>query len=403
MRRSLPQPLRNARVMRRVVIMACATLLAWLAHGSAAALYWRANPDGRVPAAWREDPTIVVLRSGTVANAAPSDSGPPVAPANLAAARKAVRSEPLQASALRLLAQGTPGEAGPLYHLSEQVSRRELRTQAVLLTTALEARRYREAVRHLDVLVSINPAATSELVRSAVPLLAYPEFQQALRPFREKAWVKALVRTAIQSPGYIAYGADLIERLPLDLGQDDSGIQPLLLTRYAERLNFASARALAMSFGHVTAAELDAFALAGAAIDPRLAPLAWTTRNDDAVRGSFDLDGGLDVVLQPGRLAAVLERTTTLAPGRHRFGFSLAADPSAPTAGLRWRVRCAADPAMRVIWEQPVPMDGAERRYAATLDTTGCTAQRWQLLAVAPDGQVPSHFGLSGLTLDTLP
>lgn len=360
--------------------------------------YWGSGSSRGAPKFVASKPTVRLATNDQQAADRPGFS-----PALLKnAAIQSVEEQPLTPGALRTLAMVRPSDSARLLELAQRASRRDAATQLALLQSASQTGNWDAVAYHLDVMARVKQRSASTLTEGLLPLLAYPEFQAALVPYRDRPWLRTMISQSLGSPGYLGYASDLIDRVKPDLRTDTSGTLPRLLARYIERGDFAGARQRALSLGRIKSAQLDSFALTGSAISERFVPFAWNARASPAGRGLFDSKGRIDIEVQPGHTAILLERISTLRAEQYRFEFTVRNDASTPAAKARWTVTCASDPTVPEVWQQPIPHVTKATRFTTQITIAGCSAQRWRMIAVAPDGQAPSELEIRDLRLTRL-
>lgn len=400
--RSMPRPeALCGRLFWRCAVIAVASLaLAPLAARDAALAYWRTQDPHRVPAFLSGDPAIAVARADRELSG-PGLLTPGAADAR-EAAKAALRREPLQTGALRLLARTLlgSGEGMELLLLAERVSRRDLQLELQLIDATAATGDVVRVIAHYDHVLAAHPEAASRLLPVLARAASDDGVGAALARHAARAWYPGLIAAAIDE----GTEPDALARL-LALGRRHWPAETVdrLVSRQLDRLvatgRLDAARRLAGQVPGTAAAGLGSIGFGAATTDPRLRPLSWKLAEADGALAEPGEGGGLAIRVDAERTALVAERVTLLAGGSYAVTQTLSYAAGAPMARLAWRVDCVSGgPA--AVWQQVVPVRAGRVTYRSRITVpAGCPAQRWRLMATAPVAPTASQVWLERLEL----
>jgi hypothetical protein len=316
------------------------------------------------------------------------------------AARRSLRYAPLDPVPLRALAmQATarqlPSEASRFAALSEQVTRRDIPTQLMLIEEAVGKNDYVAALHHYDIALSTRAQVRDILFPVLSSALADADIQRALTPYvaRRANWMRAFIdfamRDGLDGPARTARlllstggwrNADLmVATAPVLLGLlADQREFPLMLALYARLPGMEPRLPRMAGFNAYT-------------IDPKSGPLAWYGQSEASMGASFDV--GTSGSSKPPRIFAgsgergvVLRRLLALAPGEYRLDESRQFVTGGGGARAIWTMRCANDANGRILWTGP----DSRAAYRVTgipgpIIPADCPMQRLELEAIGGD------------------
>lgn len=319
-----------------------------------------------------------------------------------AAARAALRAQPLDAAALRDLALARGGGALDLrlLALADRVSRRDFQAQLLLLEASAQGGDTAATLRHYDALLSAAPAARGELFGVLTRALPIPEIQAGVLAYRDRAWFADLVAVAAREPGGARLALDLARRGGLLApGAARDRLAPALIDALLAGGEAGAAVGLA---GAVGPREWRDLGFGAASRDERLGAFAWRLAASPAVAAGWGEGGGLSLAVEPGRRAVAATRVTALAPGAYRLSLTLAASEP-PAAQAEWRVAClGAEGEPLLATTAPAPESEIVHEEALTIPAD-CPLQSWSLWAEGDDAQTPSRVTLSHLAVVAVP
>ena len=393
--------LHAALLMRRLLCIALALVLAAMAARDAALAHWRSAGSGMPPSFLTDDPVLRLRAADGRMDKLPKQRDN--APAIGQAARALLRQTPLDSAALRSLAisEGPRGAAGSqaLIALAERVSRRDAASELLLIDAAARQGNVAQTLRHYDHLLTVFPETRQQLFPRLASELAEPAVREALLPLASRPWLRDFVVNAIDhdvAPAYLMdFYDDLGDRVPVaELQAGAVRIikwlvarnQTAVLGEYADRIPGLAPQAFApLGFSAIT-------------LDPRFTPLSWEFFQSDVV--GTELDGEkLDIRVSPENSAWAALRLTWLAPGRFDLTQTVSYLADSPRARLEWHVTCI-DSNLPPLLQQALPRESSGARVTAQLVVPdGCPTQLWHLRASADRAQIPAQARVSGLDL----
>lgn len=311
-----------------------------------------------------------------------------------AVARQQLHSAPLDAAALRQLAEASEQDLTlqrELYALSERVSRRDTASQVWLLEDAAARGDLAATLARYDVLLMTRSALHKPLFEVLGRALGEPAVRTGLAPYAARPWLPALIRHAVAEPGQA--GAALAAAKVTGLLRSPEARRTLaagLIAGLVADREMAAAAALA---DRVAGPGWRTFGFSAAALDELLGPLAWQL-SSGAVAGGGEgrAADDLSVDTAPGQAVFAAQRTTLLPPGHYRLRYRIVA-ADAPGAGVIWQASCLGAPDRgRFVDARAAAVPG--RVEVAFEIPTSCPAQHWALLAEGADGQIGGQLYL---------
>mgnify|MGYP003392556845 CR=1 FL=1 len=304
----------------------------------------------------------------------PGEEPPPLA----AEAREALRLEPLNSIALRLLAldyerRDRIASTRKLIGLSEAVSRRDGATQLWLIMDSAKRRDVNAFVRHADILLRTQPEAGPTIAPILNQAMEDPAFRQAMLPYvrKKSPWI----------PNYLNFASTNARRpdafsklMRASGGVPDGPARQETETNLLRRLVDLGLPDEALSFFPLMkgsqARIVDTLIFSRASTDPKFAPIAWEALSPNATVATFDEERGnrfsLNVVASSGERGIVARKMLSLKPGSYRFFQNVAmatAGDRYPFAG--WRLRCVDAEASQPIWRSTGDWQPVGKRWSA--------------------------------------
>jgi hypothetical protein len=389
--------------MRRLFLIVFATFLAALAGRDAALAYWRIQDPMSVPKVFAADPVLNARRAEHYL------TNPELFSAHAGAvgsnALAALRTAPLDAIAMRqlgMVAASQRADAGSAHWAAaERITRRDLSGQILLIEKSAQNGDIAAALAHYDRALLTYPASSQQLYPVLAKALSDPEIRSGLRIYAKRPWTLDFLGKAIELGGDPEAVTGMIADARAQLAPRDTQLLvTTLIGQLVARGRYAAVRDLARQMPARASRAIDQIALSPATSDPQLAPLTWTFVNDGSFETALDGKGGLAVRIASERSGAIAQRVTLLAPGRYEFTQVVSYASGTPHAALSWNVGCLGDASSRPIWQQQLPLAEGDTTYRSAFAVPeDCTAQSWQLAAMAAETQFASTATISGLAL----
>lgn len=391
------------RILRKSVAWLATISVALFAASDAALAYWRSRGELAVPA-FAADPGLkvrqaerriaVLLGSAQQRNAIHRN------------ALAALEASPLDAVALRQLAvistiEQRGGAFGQL-ELVERLSRRDLVNEILHIDNAAGAGRVEEALLHYDHALSVHTDALEQLYPVLASALPDERVRQGLVRYAGREWLARFVGEAIGRGGDPRMVVNLMNltrsRMPAKTAEQ---LTVRLLSQLKDSPHYPELNALARGMPGTEPAALDRFAISPATSDIRLAPIAWSIRNDATTAMNFDSQGRLTIAVSGDRVETVATRTTMLKAGAYRLAYRLTFPDASSRVELDFAMTCLpGSPG------SPLAIGKMPRRTVGDLVTTdivipaGCAAQRWELQATPPGSQFDASVRLDAMQLE---
>lgn len=321
-------------------------------------------------------------------------------PELLQTGRAALRSAPLTAGGLRLiaLAKQTAGridQATRLLELGSRVSRRDLGSQLMLIEFAVQRQDIAGALRHYDIALRTNRSAENLLFPILTATLDDPSIRSGLRETIRPGppWVGSFLTHALRAGGQSRNVAALMA------GADGNWpparrrtVRDALLAGLAADRAFVD---LAQSYrrtpGSNPAVLTDASFAATTSGTPEA--VAWRPTTSPQISATFEQSNqpgrapNLRVSVEPGASLIAARKLLMLPPGNYRLSGTLDADNWPAGAEARWVLKCALTPDEPTIWSGAFTGQGTPRNAAGTFATDArCPAQYLDLVVAAPAG-----------------
>lgn len=392
-------PPRATTIARWLIVAVVGGVLATSATFKAAEAYWRGDP-AHAPRFIRSSPG---LRLADAENRRAGLGWPAIdAPAVAANAREVLVHEPLEAVALRQLAELTPDSSDKtrqLLQLSDRVTRRDTIGQILLINVAAGANDFGEALAHYDRALSVQPQLASTLLPVLANGLGDPTVVNELSKYAPRPWFQPLLLTGIEQGAPVSAIAELALHAQRRRPEERDALASDLIDKQlaAERRDNSRTRALVSRLGGSRQAILDDLAFNSATTRSQNYPLSWRLTNDGTIETTLLPPASLVIRASPAGAATAATRVSLLKAGIYRLKLRLMYDLDAPRAALLWDVACSDG---RSLWKAELPHD----REGVTIDASvaipdGCGQQMWRLDVRADDSQFASMARISGLAV----
>jgi hypothetical protein len=392
--------------LRVLVTSVCAFVLAAAAGMSAYAGVMRSKAPDKIPPIL-QDPLVPLAQWNEVVTANPQRI-PETRTREVALA--ALRLQPLNASALRLLALSEDSQmrherAAYLAGLSEQVSRRDLLTQLILIEYAVKRNDVDGALAHYDKALRASPDSRQILFPVLTEAMADPAIRGGIAKYVERgaSWVGGFLFTALDMKD----GAESVANLLLQPTIPSrnaliADLAPNLLSRLVDQQKFELAKSILFKMPDTPNGLLNDLSFSEGTTNPAFGPFSWTITDNPDVNLTFERVGEdqrqLYVAMPPGAVQnpVLLRRVFQLPPGEYRFDEHR--KTIVPGGSLVWQIDCIGGHATRnSIW-----------RFASQDDAGGtgplrisreCIWQQLSLVALQVVSAQSAEIAIEGVTL----
>lgn len=355
----------------------------------------RLRPDDAVALTLREDQRHADVELSTAQ-----------AEAIAAISRRALRSDPLTATALRQIAvaasmAGRPRAADRLLRLSHDITRRELGTSWLLIEAALERGDAVAVIRHFDEALTTSLVAGKLMYPALSAALFDPGLRAALVPYVRAArdWVPGLMHHALTDReagkyvGALVIAAGGLPRSPIYVGLDSGILRAVAATGDFQLagtyLRQIRAGRLAVDPGFTEATT-----------DARFGPFAWSFVDRQDLSGQRDDGGRLHVRVSTPRPGKVAVRTLMLPAGRYRFSQKVEAPREDGAAAAKWEMTCLPGTTIRRVWSLELPVRRTSSHYAGQFEVPAdCAGQQLSLVVAGSGEQEEAQIIVDGLEL----
>lgn len=323
--------------------------------------------------------------------------------------RKALRSAPLSAGAVRLLAvseqlRGHAARAEQLLLLSARISRRDLGTQLALIELMVQKNDIPSALDHYNIALTTAKDAEAILFPILANAIEDPVIADAFvaQVRAGRSWVGAFLSYAIRAGGHSPTVASILATSGAAPRIDpNENIKSLLLTGLGAERRFDILRQTYLGMrgakaGLLTTAGFDAestraswtpvsWQLTGAA------PLSIGFQKRDASSDAMDLH----VLLDSGSQLIAARKLLYLRPGPYRLGGKLESQSWPAGADVRWALKCALTPEEPTLWMGIFDNNGRMTAPGPAQVPAQCPVQFLDLIVMAPEGQSQLEFVIS--------
>ena len=398
--RSLAKP----QLWRGIAVGLLTCLLAWFAGQHAALAYWRGLDAPVVPAAFANDPLLLVNASDNRVISA-QRRFPGDAPHQRQIARAAIAIAPFNPVAMRQLgsiSELLPPAADAAIYLdaAERMTRRDLPTQVALINQSIVRGDVGAILTHYDRALRVYPKASEQLYPSLIRAAADQRVQGELIRFAASPWFTNFLGQTISVSDAPQDLTGFVWQAWPHLPEDARGkLGLLLLGRLLDKHGFAEARSWINRTLGKQASALDKLGFVPATTSSALGGLSWTFARRDGTEVALNPPDTLEIVIDAGRGEPIAARTTILPPGSYAIEQTIAHEPGKPLAQLNWELHCIGQ--ANPIWHTQLAARELSKSYRDQLTIpTGCQAQQWTLSALSSSTQFTSSVWVSALTLN---
>lgn len=393
-------------LVRIAFVVVLAVVGAWFAFALAVSGITRhRNPDVAL--------RFVPIEANALANKANFELANQDARPNAAIAKtaeQALRQQALNATALRILGQWAaankqPERAARLVASAERITRRNAGTQLWLFERSLRARNVKQAMRHLDRLLTTEPDLTVAVFPLMVEALKARDFRTELRGYMrpDVGWSIHFLGHAIGATKDLASVVALVEGLGGFPDTESSRLQEqqLMARLVAERRFDEARRILALVPGSsrkvLTEASFTPADRAG-----QFGIMGWQLLDDPNAGASFSGGGRtrrptLSIFASSATTQTVASRLLYLQPGRYNFRAAFAELDRADAGYVRFQLNCASPGKSATPWT----LDATSKQLASQIQIPAdCRVQLLSIIASGGKGQLGIEATINNLTLE---
>lgn len=311
-----------------------------------------------------------------------------------AAAKAALKDDPLNSPALRLLMAGTPGEKlAPdklaIAELAGRVSRRDGLISLLLFENAARANQPTKALDNIDAILRVTPESQSRIFPVLKTLLADADFRRHLSPYliKRSLWSLEFVLFAANDQQSVGNIAEVVAGAGKKMAPADvEFVTPPLITRAMEARKFSQIPTL-LSF---LTKDADAILLGerwtSATVDGKYGLAAWQTASNATTSVSFVGDGKSDsrklsLYAASGAAGLAASKFLFLKPGSYQLSKDLELSEGDRTGQtLQWQLLCLTGTEKRAVWASDNLLESGKHASRFRFDVpSGCQAQVLEL------------------------
>lgn len=311
-------------------------------------------------------------------------------------ARRALRQQPLNASAVRLLgyvadARGEKDRARKLIASAANLSRREFGAQLWLIEDAVARGDTIGALRHYDIALRSTASSQAILIPTLTGALGDPNVRKGLAPYvgQDANWIPAFLADAIANSSNPADAADILlraRRLPPN--EEYRNIANSLLAKLAEKNRFDTFRKLYRVLPGSRPTALNSVGLNTDTVSLKYPVAGWSIGDHPAAGGSFSQpadNGAISVSLfaGSGERQELMRKYTFYTPGRYRFVASYNVAQTATDAQIRWDFQCISTAGNTSVWLVIAPINKGAGSSTQTFTIPAACNNQQLLLSIA--------------------
>jgi len=312
------------------------------------------------------------------------------AKAATAAAKDALRSNPLDSAALRLLMDATASSAGKLElaQLAGRVSKRDGRIRLVLFEDAARHNRPKQVLQNLDALLRVTPESQAQVFPMLGGVLPSEDFRAHLSPYlvKRSPWMLDFVLFAANDGKSAGHIADVVIRSGKSVDRRDAAyIVPHLISRTIEAGEYSKVRPLVSMMTKSPDDLLAAGRWSSDSTDGKYGLAAWQAVSNATTSASFtsrNEEGyrGLSVYASSGARGVAASKFLLLRPGSYELVQEAEIAEMARTPSAQWQLRCISSGKSETIWTTDNFLSANRRKikYLFTVPA-GCPQQMLEL------------------------
>jgi|GEM_PF-3155374 len=353
-----------------VIFGVAAAALACVSFVAAAGNAWR----GRTPAAIALLPGETQAEVGMLDGLMLANKKVPAGRARTAA-RTAIKAQPLNTQALRLLMYTAKGpklspEKVKIAEIAGRVSRRDGLFRLVLFENAARNNLPIEALDNIDAILRVTPASQSQIFPLLKRLLVDADFRKHLRPYlvNRSPWSNEFVLFAANDKAAVGNVADVVIAAGKGMHAGDMDvIGTPLLTRTIEAREFDRVPALLSLVTKDGPALLNSERWTSSTVNPKYGLAAWTTASDATVATNFMDEGGgsdrkLSIYAASGAGGLAASKYLFLKPGTYQLSFDMSlGEENRPGQTAGWQLKCLSRTTNSTVWSSGDLLAAAKR------------------------------------------
>lgn len=375
----------------KVPLAMASVALAVAAGISAYANQWRIVDPDLTLALRPDDAVALTMRQDQRQALAPITAARAVVMAETA--RRALRSDPLTAPALRQIAvaEGMAGRQAAfarLLDLSHAVTRSDLGTSWLLIEAGLAKGDTAAILQPFDEALSTSLVAPDLMFPALTAALFDPALRTGMAPHVRDVspWMPAFLRYVINSGGSEAYLADLVIRAGgLPRSPLYATLDGRILSGLAARGEFAVAAAYMQRMPGYRPGLASDIGLTQATTDSDFGPFSWSLIDREELGAQRDAQGRMQVRVAQDQRGRVAVRTLLLPAGRYRIEQKQVTPPGSVPAAAQWDISCLPAPPGGMLWTF-APVAGADGTYTAEFEVPASCPGQQIALSVGNEG-----------------
>ncbi len=270
-------------------------------------------------------------------------------------ARSSVLAQAINPQALRVMGfeqdrEGHSAKALELISLSDQLSRRDIGTQAWLVNHAVASGNIAEGLRHYDAALRVSNEVQPLLFATLTKGLGNAEVREAFVPYVKNAapWLPSFIGYSLGASGDPAAAVNVILQaggLPRTDRQYRE-YEAQLIQGLARTKQFDLLRRYFVTLPGAHPEILTSASFLNAATAQTFQPIAWRESEEASISSAFE-DGGengqkrLHVMANTGERGMAATKLTLLSPGHYQLTARLTTERGGKGATVAWQVACA--------------------------------------------------------------
>ncbi|NYT39212.1 hypothetical protein HZY97_00445 [Sphingomonas sp. R-74633] len=324
-------------------------------------------------------------------------------------AHRALRSAPLSAGAVRLLAiseqlRGKAASSEQLLYLSSRLSRRDLGTQLALIEMMVQNNDIPKALEHYNIALTTAKDAEGILFPILAEAIEDPVVGNAFisQVRAGHSWIGAFLSYAIRAGGHSQTVARILAASGAAPRIDpNENIKSLLLVGLGAERHFDTLRQTFLGMRGAKAELLTAAGFNPDSTKPTWAPVSWQLTGAAPLSVGFqrrEASGettDLHVLLDSGAQLIAARKLLFLRPGTYHLRSNLQSQSWPAGADGRWALKCALSAAEPTIWMGTFGSGGTMQTPTAIQVSSQCGVQYLDLIVTSPEGQSPLEFVIS--------